>query len=47
MIPLSLAQVLVPPVHFNTATWVVFALANLIILAILGPRLLRDFRKGP
>lgn len=43
MIPL-LAQVSPPPFSFTPSTWAVFLLANAIILAILGPRLLRDLR---
>lgn len=46
MTAIFLAQVQVPDIHFNGPTWAVFLLANAIILAILGPRLLRDFRKG-
>lgn len=40
-----LAQVEAPPLSFTPMTWAAFLLANAIILAILGPRLLRDRRK--
>ncbi len=40
-----LAQVDPPPLSFTPMTWAAFVLANAIILAILGPRLLRDLRK--
>ena len=40
----ALAQVPPPPFAFTPMTWVAFILANVIIMAILGPRLLRDVR---
>ena len=43
MIPI-LAQVRPPPFSFNAMTWAAFVLANIIVLAITGPRLLRDLR---
>lgn len=39
-----LAQVAPPPFSFNAWTWGAFFLANAIIMAILGKRLLRDLR---
>ena len=50
MIP-SLAQVAPPDFSFGPMTWAAFLLANAIILAILGRRLLMDvsgwFGGGP
>ncbi|MCK6502633.1 hypothetical protein L6R53_04430 [Myxococcota bacterium] len=39
-----LAQVAAPPFSFGPMTWAAFLLANAIIMAILGPRLLKDLR---
>jgi hypothetical protein len=41
---LVLAQVAAPPFSFGPMTWAVFLLANAIIMAILGRRLLKDLR---
>lgn len=41
-----LAQVSPPPFSFELPTVVVFVLANVIILYFVGPRLLKDLRKG-
>lgn len=39
-----IGQVAPPPFTFGPMTWVAFLLANAIIMAFLGPRLLRDLR---
>lgn len=41
----ALAEVQPPPFRFTPMTWGAFLLANAIILAIIGPRLVRDLRR--